>query len=77
MLTIYAEKSFYERDYNQENIFNSNKNFYFNYGWVFYLDKKIPFYIKYNNEYKETVVENEFIKTDKILFGSFTADYWI
>ena len=48
------------------------KNFYFKYGWVFYLNKQIPFYLKYTNEYKKTMVENEFSKLDKILFGSFT-----
>lgn len=72
MLTLYAEKNFYEKDYNELNVNNSDKNFYFKYGWVFYINKQIPFYLKYTNEYKKTMVENEFNKLDKILFGSVT-----
>jgi len=71
MISLYAEKNFYNRDYNEVDIVGSYKNFYFKYGWVFYVDNQIPFYIKYTNEYKETIIENEFDKFDKILFGSY------
>tara|TARA_Y100000588_G_scaffold334551_1_gene374113 strand:- start:11 stop:628 length:618 start_codon:yes stop_codon:yes gene_type:complete len=72
MLTLYAEKNFYEKNYNELNVSNSDKDFYFKYGWIFYLNKQIPFYLKYTNEYKKTIIEDEFNKLDKILFGSFT-----
>ena len=49
MLTLYAEKNFYEKNYNELNVSNSDKDFYFKYGWIFYSQALSEFVCKTNH----------------------------
>ena len=69
--SVYLEKSFYNKDYNQNVLISSNHDFYINNGFILYFKNKIPFYLKYSNLYKKTNVDNSYDKLDKIRLGTY------
>ena len=71
-LSIYSEKTFFEKDYDIVKLSQSRQNFYFNTGFIFYFKNDVPIYLKYSNIYKK-IAENEFNKVDKIMLGSYFA----
>jgi len=70
-VSLYMEKSFHEKDYDQDIMSLSSKDFYLKNGWIFYFKNKIPLYLKYTNIYKETINENKFDKEDRLAIGSY------
>ena len=77
-VSVYSEKTYFQESYDKVTLIDSNQNFYFNTGFIFYFKNKIPVYLKYSNIYKNTLNENQdvinknvFNKVDKIMFGTY------
>ena len=70
-VSLYAEKSFHENNVDSELLLLSKQNFYFNSGFIYYFKKNNPIYLKYSNIYKRSDNDNEFVKIDKLMFGSY------